>query len=64
MKLGLIAVTTVLVLASCGQTIQARCTAQHQGDVAGADRCVAAEENRIKSGSGSAFAKSRRGGPG
>jgi len=64
MKLGLIAVTTVVVLASCGQTVQAKCTAQHQGDVASADRCVAAEESRIKTGLGSAFAKSRRGGPG
>lgn len=56
MRLGTAAVFLTIVLASCGQTIQARCN----GDA----ECIKKEEHKIASGPGSPFWKSERGGPG
>jgi hypothetical protein len=64
MKIAVLTTLSLFVLASCGQTIQARCAAKHEGDTAAAAKCVKIVENRILTNPGSAFAKNQRGGPG
>lgn len=64
MKFAVMTTLSLFILASCGQSIQARCAGQHQGDDAAASKCAKFEQARILNGPGSAAAKSRRGGPG
>lgn len=62
MKMGSVVVLLALTVAACGQTIEARCAAAHQGDPGAAAACAEAEVARVKSRGG--FFQAQRGGGG
>ncbi|MEM7745326.1 MAG: hypothetical protein AAF409_16615 [Pseudomonadota bacterium] len=62
MKIGPVVVLLALTVSACGQTIEARCAAAHQGDPSAASACAEAEVARVKARGG--FGKSQRGGGG
>ncbi|MEM8790740.1 MAG: hypothetical protein AAGE80_03915 [Pseudomonadota bacterium] len=64
MRVGLLTIALATALASCGPTIVQRCAAEHGKGNAAFNQCVEVAETKILTGPGSAFAKSRRGGPG
>ncbi|MEM7190776.1 MAG: hypothetical protein AAF439_14295 [Pseudomonadota bacterium] len=64
MKIGILLTAAAVALAACGPTIAQRCSAEHGNDGAAFASCVKVAETKILTKTGSAFAKSQRGGPG
>lgn len=64
MKTGILALAAAATLAACGPTIAERCSTAHGSGTAEYSACVKVAETKILTKTGSAFAKSQRGGPG